>query len=176
MTKRTLIPVEHLSKGGQKLFDVMYSEGDLSTILVAASYLDATLGSILKRKLIKSSVSKKLLNIQGGAIGTFSTRADMCYILELINKPLYQDLITILKIRNEVAHHHLELDFKHKEVETLCNELSYVTTLKNGNSDEPLINEEWLDGARNQFTISVTLISQRLLLTGLGLTPNEKPV
>ena len=176
MTKRTIIPVENLSKDVQKLFDVMNSEGDLATILVATSYIDATLGSILKRKLIKSSVSKKLLNTQGGAIGTFSTRADMCYVLELIKKPLYQDLITISKIRNEVAHHHLELDFKNKELESLCNKLSYVTTLKDGNSDNPLIKEEWLDGARNQFTISVMLISQRLLLIGLGLTPNEKTV
>jgi hypothetical protein len=51
VVKRKILPVEHLSKDSQKFFDVLNSEKDLPLILVAASYIDACLASILKRKL-----------------------------------------------------------------------------------------------------------------------------
>jgi DNA-binding MltR family transcriptional regulator len=168
VVKRKILPVEHLSKDSQKFFDVLNSEKDLPLILVAASYIDACLASILKRKLKKSSITDQLINIKG-PIGTFSARADLCYALGLIQKNLYQDLATIAQLRNEVAHHHLELSFDDQSILELCNKLGYVASLKNGNSDEPLASEEWLKGPRNTFKITAVLISQRLLLIGLGI-------
>ncbi len=169
MPKRTIIPIEHLSMEIQKLHDVLNSEKDLSAILVATSYIEASLGAILERKLIRSTVSEKMLDVRGGVLGTFSARADMCYTLGIINKPLYKDLITIANIRNEVAHHYLELDFNHPKIRELCDELAYVKTLRDGATNKPLIVVKWMVGAKNKFKISVTMISQRLLLIGLGI-------
>ncbi len=153
----------------------MKNEKDLPLILVAASYIDACLASILKRKLRTSSVSDQLIDIKG-PIGSFSARADLCYALELIPKALYQDLLVIAQLRNEVAHYHLELSFGEPSISKLCNKLTYVSTLKNGNTEEPLANREWLEGERNIFIISVTLISQKLLLIGLGIKRKQDAV
>lgn len=98
-----------------------------------------------------------------------SSRSDTCYCLGLVDKRLYQDLLVIAEIRNQFAHHHLALSFAVPEVVQQCEKLSYVAGLKNGNSDEPLIDAEHLQTPRNQFVLSVVLISQRLLLTGLGV-------
>jgi DNA-binding MltR family transcriptional regulator len=176
MSKRTILPIENLSKDSQKLFDVLNEEKDLSVILIATSFIDACLGSILKNKLIKSSVIDKILDVRGGILGTYSARADVCYTLGLINKPLYQDLTIIGSIRNGVAHHHLELDFDDPTIIEFCSKLSYVSTLKNGNTDESLGMEKYMEGPRNQFTITVVMISQRLLLIGLGVKRGKAAV
>jgi hypothetical protein len=175
LAKRKIIPIEHLSEDIKKLFDVMRNESDLPLILVAASYLDACLASILKRKLKESSVTNKLLEVNG-PLGSFSTRSDLCYSLGLIPKKLYQDLQIIAQMRNETAHHHLELNFGDNKVSDLCSKLSYVASLKNGNTEEPLASPEWLEGPRNTFTISTALISQRLLLIGLSIRDDHQIV
>ena len=85
-------------------------------MLIAASFLDACLGSILKNKLIDSCVSKELLGSRG-ILGSFSSRTDVCYALGLFHKLLYKDLRKIAEIRNEFAHYHLELSFESEEIE-----------------------------------------------------------
>ena len=107
MTKKTILPVENLSDDTQKFFDVLSAESDLAVILIAASYLDAALASILQRFLLPGSTAERLLNARGGALGSFGIRSDICYALGFISKPLYQDLIRIAEMRNICAHHHL---------------------------------------------------------------------
>ena len=171
MPQKNLPLIEHLSGESQKLFDVLNDETDLAVILVTASYLDACLGSILKRKLIDSSISKQLLDPRSGALGSYSTRADVCYALGLIQKPLYTDLKKIAEIRNEIAHYYLTLNFQSESIQKLCGELLYVASLKNGNADKPLFEE--MVGPRNQFVLSAVMISQRLLLIGLGFNHEQ---
>ncbi len=176
MPKRDILPIEHLSGDIQKLLDVLNKEPDLSAILVATSYIDACLGSILERKFIESSISRQLLDGRSGALGTFAARSDICYVLGLIDKSLYKDLIKIAEIRNEVAHHHLALDFNFPSVEKLCGELAYVKSLKDGNSGKPLGLEKHMQGARSQFVMTTVIVSNRLLLTGLGLKREKASV
>lgn len=172
MSKRQLLPIEHLSSESRKLYELVNSETDLAVIVVSASFLDACLGSILNKKFIESSVSSKLLDSQQGVIGSYSARADLCYALGLIEKTLYQDLIKIAEIRNEIAHYHLALRFESGPIQELCSELVYLRSLKNGNTDIPLGIWEMLVGARNQFGVTAVMISNRLLLTGLGIKRN----
>ncbi|MCG8343664.1 MAG: MltR family transcriptional regulator [Chlorobiales bacterium] len=169
MHKRQLPPIERLSKETQHLFNVLNEEKDLSVILVASSFLDACLGSILKRKLKRSSISEKLLD----SSGVLSARADLSYTLNLISKPLYQDLIKIAEIRNEIAHHHLALSFETESIMSKCSQLSYVSSLKNGNTGDSLDMEQWMIEPRNQFVMTTVMISQRLLLIGLGVRNGE---
>lgn len=167
MTRRSLVPVEGLSKDGQSVYEVLNGEPDLSAVLIASSYIDACLGALLEGFFLKSSVATKLLNVKGGSLGSFSSRSDACYCLGLINKQLYQDILVIAEIRNQFAHHHLALSFAVPEAAEQCEKLSYVAGLRNGNSDEPLLDSKHMRAPRNKFVLSVVLISQRLLIKGL---------
>ena len=69
MPKRPILPVEDLSADTQKFFDVLNQSSDLGVVLVTASYLDASIGSLLHRFFQASAVSDKLLDIQG-VLGT----------------------------------------------------------------------------------------------------------
>jgi DNA-binding MltR family transcriptional regulator len=162
MDRSRLLPVEHLSKDVQNFFDVLNEEADLPAILVASSYIDACLASILKKKLRESSVPHRLLDINGPS-ASISSRADVCYLLGLVENKLHQDLILISRIRDKVIDHHDDLDFTAPSISKLCNELGYVASLKNGNSVESLGLEEWMEGPRNQFIITAIMVSQRLL-------------
>jgi DNA-binding MltR family transcriptional regulator len=162
MDRSRLLPVEHLSKDVRNFFDVLDGEEDLPAILVASSYIDASLASVLKRKLRESSVSDRLLDTNS-RFGSISSRTDLCFSLGLIEKKLYQDLILISRIRDKVIEHQDDLDFSAPSISDLCNELGYVASLKNGNSVESLGLEEWMEGARDQFIITALMVSQRLL-------------
>jgi DNA-binding MltR family transcriptional regulator len=168
MAKRSLFPVEVLSKDTQSFYDVLNNESDLGVVLVAASYIDASLGALLQRFLMESSVATKLLDVKSGPLGSLAPRADACYCLGLVDKWLYQDLLIIAEIRNQFAHHHLALSFAVPEVAQQCEKLAYVANLKNGNTNKPLLEPERLQHPRDKFVHTLVLISQRLLLTGLG--------
>jgi len=169
MPKRSILPVEDLSDDGQKFLDILNEEADLAVVIIGTSYLDACLGALLHRFFVEGSTADRLLDVQGGALGSFQARADACYVLGIINKPLYQDLVTISKIRNQFAHHHLALNFDLPAVAELCTDFRYVGSLRQGNMNKPLDLTNWMTSARNQFILTAVMISQRLLLTGLSL-------
>ena len=168
MPKRTIFPVENLSEDTSRFLDVLNESNGLTVVLVAASYIDASLAALLHRFFIESSISDKLLDAQGGALGAFTSRCDASYALALIDKPMYQDLIKIAEIRNEFAHYHLALDFQAPNVSRLCDELKYVKSLF-GTTNEQNPFEKIMVNARDRFVITVVLISQRLLINGLGI-------
>ena len=85
MGKKIKVPVEQLSEETKALFDVLNEERDLAVILIATSFLDACLKSLLEQCLLESGVTEKLLS-HSGALGAFSARADLCYALGLIPK------------------------------------------------------------------------------------------
>lgn len=153
MARKQIPKIEELSGDSKKLFDILNREADLPAILVGASFLDTTLSSNLEKKFIESSISQKLLDSNSAALGAFVARADICYVLGIIDKPMYQDLITITEIRNEAAHHHLELSFDTESIADKCSSLSYVSTLKQGKTEEPLEMDEYMTTARAQFML-----------------------
>jgi DNA-binding MltR family transcriptional regulator len=169
MAKQLIPQIEQLSAESQEFFRVLNKADDLAVILVATSFLDLSLASILKRKLLDNSATDRLLDARAGALGSFVVRADACYALGLLGKPIYRDLLKIAEIRNMIAHHHLALSFKAEGIAKLCGELSYVSSLKNGSSGEPLLSAKWMNTPRNQFVLTAVMISQRLLLIGLGV-------
>ena len=173
MAKQLIPQIEQLSAESQELFEVLNKSDDLSVILVATSFLDLSLASILKRKLLDNSGTNRLLDARGGALGSFVVRADACYALGLLGKPIYRDLLKIAEIRNMIAHHHLALSFKAEGIANLCRELSYVGSLKNGSSGEPLLSAKLMNTPRNQFVLTAVMISQRLLLIGLGIKSDK---
>src|ERR1041384_116917 len=136
MVKRPLPGLPQLSTDTARLLDVLNEEKDLAVIIVAASFLDACLGSILENRLKKGNTSGRLLESGKGALGTFAIRADLCYVLELIPKDIYQDLMLLAEIRNVCAHNHLATDFTTPEVARLISDLSFVESfLRNAGGD-----------------------------------------
>lgn len=120
MKRRSPLPPESLSKDCQHLYSLLNEGSDTSAIIVAASYIDACLASLLSKYLLHSDVTDKLLDSRSGAIGSFASRADLAYTLVLIDKKMYQDLLVIAELRNSAAHHHFELTFTSEEVQVYC--------------------------------------------------------
>ena len=179
MTKRTVIPAEALSADTQKLFDVLNDEPDFSVVVVSCAYIDACLASILGRYFLESTVSSKLLDAQSGALGSLGARSDACYALGLISKAIYQDLIVLGQLRNRVAHHHLMLDFSATPIAEACASLKYAETLErwDTNDGQRMFKPNELAPPRTRFTMTVVLLSQRLLLIALGINrvASERP-
>jgi len=169
MAKKLIPQIEQLSAESKELFEVLNKADDLSVILVATSFLDLSLASILKRRLLDNSATDRLLDSRTGALGSFVVRADACYALGLVAKPIYRDLLKIAEIRNMIAHHHLALSFQVEGIVKLCKELGYVASLKNGSTGEPLLFARYMNTPRNQFVLTAVMICQRLLLIGLGI-------
>ena len=157
------INIEELSDDTKKVFDVLNGESDLACVLIGTSYLSELLANIIEVSFIETSISGKLLDPQGGAIGQFAIRADLAYCLGLINKNVYQDLRVVAAIRNMFAHKHLALDFSDKIVKNNCGKLKAWRILQHGEEELTELSQEQMRIlARNQFNLSVILIGQRI--------------
>ena len=177
-SRKKPFPLEQLSEESQRLFDVLNSEPDVPAVLVAASFLDQSLASMLSRFFIESRTSDKLLDPNGGALGTFSSRIDIAYVLGFINKYMYQDLLTIAEIRNLVAHSHLTVDLNSDDIARKVSELKYLEALENpdpkNQNPQPGLLRSYINSNRDRFTLTVVMISQQLLVRGLGVKRREQ--
>jgi hypothetical protein len=63
--KQPQITIDRLSEDVHAVFDVLNGESDIAIALVGASYVDAALGSALRERFRKSSVSDELLGPNG---------------------------------------------------------------------------------------------------------------
>ena len=172
--KRTLKPAEQLSTETRELYNVLNNESDLACVVIGAAFLDTTLGTLVARKLIPSSVTEKLL-APSGALGSFATRADLAYCLGVVKKSHYQDLCKILEIRNQFAHSHLQFGFHHPTVRQLCDQLNEWRVIMLGEPEESLDileAKELTTRARNQFNLSVVFLANWLLLNALSIKPD----
>lgn len=171
MSVRKPVPAEQLSADTRQLMDVLNTEADLACVVVGAAFLDATLKTLLAKKLLKSSIADQLLD-ERGALGTFVARADLAYCLGLVKKEHYQDLKSVAEIRNQFAHKHLQLAFTDPAVRELCGRLNEWKLLLHGEEEDTtseLTPQQLATKARNQFNLSVVFLSNWLLLAALGL-------
>ena len=168
MPKRLPLPPETLSSESERLYTLLNEADDFPAIVVAVSYVDACVASLLARKFAKGSTADSLLDSSSGAIGSFAVRAKMAYVLALIDKAMYQDLMVLAEMRNETAHHHFELSFESEVIIKHAENLKYIAGLKNGNTTESLFDESFLRPPRTLFMLTAIMIVNRLLLTALG--------
>src|SRR5437899_3106263 len=84
----------------RQVYDVLNNESDLACVLIATSYLDNALATLLKRHLIESSVVNRVLESPRGPLSSFASRSDLAYCLGLISKGLRKNLEIIGQIRN----------------------------------------------------------------------------
>lgn len=171
MTRKRIYPIEDLSEDTKKLYDVLNEAKDLSCVLIGTSFLDETSRSMLQKYLLKCNTAKNLLN-PNGALSTFSSRCDLTYCLAFINRGRYKDLRIIQNIRNLFAHSHLDKSFGDSDVVALTDKLTYCDILKETGifrEVEKPTPEEVHMNSLGRFKLTIVLLSQELLLTGLSL-------
>ena len=72
--------------------DHLSNESDIGAALITTSLLDEQLKSLLLTYLRKGSTADNLLNPTKGILGTYNSKCDLVYCLNLIEKDVYNDL------------------------------------------------------------------------------------
>lgn len=178
MSPRKAIPLEDLSPQVQDLCNVLNDADDLACVLISVSFLDECLASMLAQHLVASKKLKAVLS-PSRWLGTYGARVDLAYLVGLIPKGLFKNLVAVGEVRNRFAHSHLSMSFSDGEVGQLCRGLSYPRVrLKFSVGFDPGAKPDpWLasDDPRQAFTVIVLLMAQRLILTGLSVQRLEGP-
>lgn len=100
-----------LSPVAAELQLALEAETDRGFALLAASFLDARLGALLRTAFVDDEAAADELLENRGGLHDFSARIDACVCLGLLPRPVCDDLDTIRKIRNEFAHGADSIDF-----------------------------------------------------------------
>ena len=162
---------KELSADSRRLFEVLSTEPDLPAVLIATSYLEQCLLTLLGRNLIQGSTTDRLLDHRG-PLGSFEARASLSYCLGLLPKGLFQNLTTVGQIRNLLAHSHLEKTLASEDVVPLALSLSLPKTME---EDPP----SWLgrESPGSRFRAVVAIMSQVLVIAGMSERVSQvKPV
>lgn len=114
-----LADVEDLAKFVEEL----KRETDRGLPLVGAALIDDRLEETLRSFFCEGRTSSKLLEEANAPLGTFSSRAQTCYALGLIDDDEYAEIELIRKVRNEFAHAKHGTSFQTERVKGLCSSL-----------------------------------------------------
>lgn len=144
---------------------MLNDESDLAVVLIVTSYLDASLGAMAKRAFSDSTVADKLLESPGGTLNSYISRIDIAYSIGLVASEMRKDLLIIGKLRNVIAHSHLQFSFDSEGVAKLVQQLEYLKAL--GELGESILNRT--QGPRNRFVFTALMLSQRILVDGLSV-------
>lgn len=161
MVKIRLPGIDQLETDARELMDVLERESDLATVLISASYLDVAVASVLRKVFCDDQISEKLIESPSAALGGFSARTSLAYAIGLIRPEVRDDLLTIAKIRNKIAHSHLRLGFDESSIRDLVVNLRYLETVFNA---PPSVKSSLAENARAKFVLTVGFISSILLL------------
>jgi len=169
---KTTIPPEQLSAEVQALCNVLNDSPDVACVVVSAAFLNSAMRMLLDKSFVRSEKVNSLLN-SPTALRSYAVRNDLLYSLGVIDDWLHSDLETLGKIRNEVAHSHIELSFGEPKISDLCSELlgwKQVFPSKEDREPSPAPDsKQFLTVARNKFILSVLLVANRLIMRGLSL-------
>jgi hypothetical protein len=178
MPKKPPFAPETLSRDVQKFFDVLSDGPDLAAVLVAGSFLDECLGSLLRRRLVATDVADKMIDPFHGALGTFARRIDAAYCLGLLRRGRRDDLKTTAKIRNHFAHSHLEASFGQADVMSLTDKLTYCDMFRATGMFVQIPNptrSQLRTDARGRFVLTASLLSQDLLVAAHSVQQLTEP-
>ncbi len=98
-------------------------ETDRGLPLVGAALIDDRLEDTLRSFFVEGRSASKILDEANAPLGTFSSRAQACYLLGLIDDFEFAEIALIRKVRNEFAHAKHGTSFKSEKVQGLCSSL-----------------------------------------------------
>jgi DNA-binding MltR family transcriptional regulator len=133
------------------LRDQFQKESDRAAVILTASLLDETLGTLIRTFLIPCSTPKDLLFEDATSpLSTFSAKIDMAHRLGLISSKLTRDIHLIRKIRNSFAHDIFGCDFANGSVRSRVLELKKSIVIVDHFSKQPDVADH-LKGTRGEF-------------------------
>jgi hypothetical protein len=112
---------------GPNPFEQIEFDSDRAAGIVAAALVERRLEEALQKRTmrVEKAIIQKLF-LPSGALGSFSVKIDLAFLLNLVTDKAHRDLITINKIRNDFAHK-LDLDdFDIQSVKYRCLNLKIV--------------------------------------------------
>lgn len=168
MPKRLPKLPQDLSDQQYQYFESLNTAEDFPAILIAVSYVDECLASVLASKFLRGSVADELLNSTSGAIGTFAVKAKLVYVLGIVKKEMYKDLIKMVEIRNLVAHNIRLLSFDSEEIRKKVDEFVLTPTISQTITIGPRVDKPE-PSVRNKFIQQAVLIGNHLLIEALKL-------
>lgn len=114
------LPVASPGDMVQKTDAVLTDGTDLAIALIASSFLDECLRTLLWVSFRDGDRSVAQLRSGRGVLGTYGARLDLAYSLRLIEKAELINLRTVGEIRNAFAHSFTEGAFDHEPIASLC--------------------------------------------------------
>ena len=106
-----------------RLGEHLRSADTLACVVVATSFIDSLLTTVLKRGFIAGNTTEKLLRHDGGVIGSMWARSALAYCMGIISKPCYTNIQVIAEVRNKFAHLVDEVAFDSPEIIACCDKL-----------------------------------------------------
>jgi DNA-binding MltR family transcriptional regulator len=106
------------------------AETDRGCALMAAAYLDDQLAVLLKAYFVDDLTVANTLLVPSQALGAFSARIDVAYLLGLLSREERKALHLIRKIRNDFGHVAQPLSFRHQVIADRCKNLQHLSFVK----------------------------------------------
>lgn len=111
--------------GNIELWEEMITSKDRVTALIGASVLEKRIESLLLRFIIPDGkIIDEIFNPLG-PLNSFSSKIKMAYVIGLISKKDYNNLIKIKNIRNQFAHELFNCNFNEDKIQKLIMSLSH---------------------------------------------------
>jgi len=134
MAKKTL-PKEELVIFQEFIdFRKMFSkESDRGSALMSAAFIDDKLGQLIEHNMVDNKKARESIFDNSGALGTFSGKINIAYLMGLIPKNINDDIQLIRKIRNDFAHNASSITFDTNYIASRCYSLNlHALTKKEG--------------------------------------------
>jgi DNA-binding MltR family transcriptional regulator len=154
---------------------------DRGLAITLAAIVDNRLTSIVK--LMMRHDAPALINElsqPNGPLGNFRTKIHLAYLLRIIDKPLHEDLMTVLRIRNKFAH---DLSIKSFDQEPIRGWIkgmrvqSTLKTLREGKIEGP--DQKWVKTFQRAMRVQISTMqgtfkeTLRFLIHHLHLTEEQ---
>jgi hypothetical protein len=108
------------------LEEIEQTKSDRATAIVGAAFLEGDLRNAIEARLrADENIVNKMFK-PSGPLGPFEAKADLGFLLNIYDKDVHDDLITMGTIRNRFAHWRVPIKFDSKEIKKHCGELKLV--------------------------------------------------
>jgi len=112
-------------------FRKMFSqESDRGSALMSAAFIDDKLGQLIESNMVDNKKARESIFDNSGALGTFSGKITIAYLMGLIPKKIHDDIQLIRKIRNDFAHNASHVTFETGHIASRCRALKTHTWTK----------------------------------------------
>lgn len=115
----------------QATFDKIFTaSNERGAALSCVAYLDAIIADHIKLIMVDDSDAITQMFGEQGSLGGFGSRVRFSYLLGLVDKFIYRELLTINKIRNAFAHRINVESFSSPEVQDHVSNLAIINNTK----------------------------------------------